>query len=152
MSLRKGNTIISGLGSEGYSPSASVSKSGNTATITITDKNGTTTAEVYDGGTPEVITSSASTYTIDNLYGNRSYKLSELTSLTITAIINFDRESIIYFSSGNTATSISLPDSITNLGDAPTMTTLNNVNTGTCQANKSYIISIINFIAVWKAY
>lgn len=36
-------------GSDGYSPTASVSKSGDTATITITDKNGTTTASVSDG-------------------------------------------------------------------------------------------------------
>lgn len=36
-------------GDDGYSPSASVSKTGNTTTITITDKTGTTTAEVYDG-------------------------------------------------------------------------------------------------------
>ena len=36
-------------GADGYSPSAGVSKSGDTATITITDKNGTTTATVKDG-------------------------------------------------------------------------------------------------------
>jgi len=36
-------------GADGYSPTASVSKSGSTATITITDKNGTTTATVSDG-------------------------------------------------------------------------------------------------------
>lgn len=36
-------------GEDGFSPTASVSKSGNTATITITDKNGTTTASVADG-------------------------------------------------------------------------------------------------------
>ena len=36
-------------GQDGYSPTASVTKSGNKATITITDKNGTTTAEVTDG-------------------------------------------------------------------------------------------------------
>lgn len=36
-------------GTDGFSPIATVSKSGNTATITITDKNGTTTANVYDG-------------------------------------------------------------------------------------------------------
>lgn len=36
-------------GADGYSPAASVSKTGNTATITITDKNGTTTAQVSDG-------------------------------------------------------------------------------------------------------
>lgn len=41
-------------GQDGTSPTASVSKSGNTATITITDMNGTTTAQVTDGtnGTP----------------------------------------------------------------------------------------------------
>ena len=36
-------------GADGYSPTAAVSKSGGTATITITDKNGTTTASVTDG-------------------------------------------------------------------------------------------------------
>ena len=36
-------------GADGYSPSASVSKTGDTATITITDQNGTTTASVSDG-------------------------------------------------------------------------------------------------------
>lgn len=36
-------------GPPGYSPSASVEKVGDTATITITDKDGTTTAQVNDG-------------------------------------------------------------------------------------------------------
>lgn len=36
-------------GRDGTSPTANVLKSGNTATITITDKNGTTTASVSDG-------------------------------------------------------------------------------------------------------
>ena len=36
-------------GQPGFSPIATVTKSGNTATISITDKNGTTTAEVSDG-------------------------------------------------------------------------------------------------------
>lgn len=36
-------------GTDGISPTATISKSGNTATITITDKNGTTTATVSDG-------------------------------------------------------------------------------------------------------
>ena len=39
-------------GADGFSPSASVSKSGDTATITITDKDGTTTATVKDGYQP----------------------------------------------------------------------------------------------------
>ena len=36
-------------GADGFSPVASVSKSGNTTTISITDKNGTTSAQVFDG-------------------------------------------------------------------------------------------------------
>lgn len=36
-------------GQDGFSPIATVTKSGNTATISITDKNGTTTATVTDG-------------------------------------------------------------------------------------------------------
>ena len=36
-------------GANGFSPVASVTKTGNTATITITDQNGTTTAQVSDG-------------------------------------------------------------------------------------------------------
>ena len=39
-------------GADGFSPSASVNKSGDTATITITDKDGTTTATVRDGYQP----------------------------------------------------------------------------------------------------
>ena len=38
-------------GADGYSPTATVSKSGGVATITITDKDGTTTAQVSDGAT-----------------------------------------------------------------------------------------------------
>ena len=114
--------------------------------------NPATTKYVDDNVNPSIITDSGSTYTISSLTGNKTYKLGTLTSLTITATTTFDRESIIYFTSGSTATSVSLPDSITNLGDAPAMTTTSNVNTGTCEASKSYIISILNNIAVWKAY
>lgn len=42
-------TLKGDPGEDGYSPQASVTKSGNTATITITDKNGTTTAQITDG-------------------------------------------------------------------------------------------------------
>lgn len=41
-------------GTDGYSPTATVTKSGDTATISITDKNGTTTATVSDGTTPTI--------------------------------------------------------------------------------------------------
>lgn len=49
----KGDTGATGpqgpTGADGFSPTATVTKSGDTATITITDKNGTTTAAVTDG-------------------------------------------------------------------------------------------------------
>lgn len=38
-------------GADGFSPIATVSKSGSTTTISITDKNGTTTATISDGTT-----------------------------------------------------------------------------------------------------
>ena len=43
----KGDT--GAAGADGISPAASVSKSGGVATITVTDADGTTTAEIYDG-------------------------------------------------------------------------------------------------------
>ncbi len=46
----KGDTGDTGAqGPAGYSPTAAVSKSGNTATITLTDQSGTTTAQITDG-------------------------------------------------------------------------------------------------------
>ena len=49
----KGDTGATGAtgpqGPAGYSPSATVSKTGTTATITITDQSGTTTAQITDG-------------------------------------------------------------------------------------------------------
>jgi len=50
MSLRKGNTLISGVGVDGVSPRASVSKSGSVSTLTVTDVNGTSSTEILDGG------------------------------------------------------------------------------------------------------
>ena len=43
------NTNVDARGEDGYSPTASVTKSGKTATVTITDKTGTTNAQVSDG-------------------------------------------------------------------------------------------------------
>ena len=57
-SIPKGDTGAAGQdgadGADGFSPIANVTKVGDTATITITDENGTTTATVTDGtnGTP----------------------------------------------------------------------------------------------------
>lgn len=126
---------------------------GNTTSYNVTgDYNPAHKKYVDDTINPTITTDSGTTYTIASLIGNQSYKLGELTSLTITATTTFDRESVIYFTSGTTPTDISIPDTIVNLGDAPTMTASGGVNTGTCEASKSYIIAILNNIAVWKAY
>ena len=65
----KGDTGASGRdgtnGVDGFSPTASVSKSGSTATITITDKNGTTTAQVSDGEDAPIYTAGEN-ITIEN--------------------------------------------------------------------------------------
>lgn len=61
----KGDT--GSTGADGYSPTATVSKSGTTATITITDKTGTTTATVNDGvATDAQITTAVDTYLGDH--------------------------------------------------------------------------------------
>ncbi len=101
----------------------------------ITDDDATSTLRQK----VEVITSSDISYTIANLTANKSYKLSELTALTITACETFDEESVVYFDSGNTATVLSLPNDVITIGDE-------------IEANKSYIISILNKIAVIKGY
>lgn len=132
---------------------SALSVSNTSVFIPTGDYNPSTKKYVDDNVNPTITSDNSTTdYTIASLIGNQSYKLGELTSLTITATTTFDRESVIYFTSGSTPTSVSLPDSITNIGDVPTMTTSSNVNSGTCEANKSYIIAILNNIAVWKAY
>lgn len=58
-------------GADGFSPIANVTKSGDTATITITDKNGTTTAQVKDGSDATVTVDSALSSTSENPVQNK---------------------------------------------------------------------------------
>lgn len=58
-------------GANGFSPIANVAKSGDTATITITDKNGTTTAQVKDGSDATVTVDSALSSTSENPVQNK---------------------------------------------------------------------------------
>ena len=116
-----------------------------------TKKYADTTA--YNNANPEVTKNlSVQTVGMTSLLGNKVYKYGTLSSLGINSVQEFDRETIFYFTSGSTGTNISLPDDLVNLGDAPTFTTASNVNTGTCDTNKNYIIAICNKIAVWKKY
>ena len=120
--------------------------------LATTDDQITCKKYVDNAVAPSVTTSSTSTYTISSLSGNKVYKLGEITSLTISAVTTFDRESVIYFESGSTATDITIPTSLDNIGDVPTLTTSGDTDTGTCATNKKYIISVLNNIAVWKEY
>lgn len=62
--IPKGDTGAAGQdGADGFSPIATVTKSGDTATITITDENGTTTASVSDGSDGTAATIAAGTTT-----------------------------------------------------------------------------------------
>lgn len=58
-------------GADGVSPIATVTKSGDTATITITDKNGTTTAQVKDGSDATITIDSALSSTSQNPVQNK---------------------------------------------------------------------------------
>lgn len=68
-------------GLDGYSPSASVTKSGGVATITVTDKTGTTQETVSDGD--DGLNVSLSTDSIDVLCGNGDGLASGAQSATI---------------------------------------------------------------------
>jgi len=50
----EGSDFQGPAGQDGYSPTATVTKVGNTATITIRDKDGTTTASISDGTIPVI--------------------------------------------------------------------------------------------------
>ena len=87
-------------GEDGFSPIASVSKSGDTATIRITDKNGTTTAEITDGQdgqpgadgySPTAIvtkTGSVATITLIDKNGTTSAQISDGTPGDPTQLID----------------------------------------------------------------
>lgn len=84
MSLRKGTNLISGKGIDGtngtngtngvdgFSPTATVVKSAGVSTISITDKNGTTTAQILDGD-QNLLTNIAPTYSSSSTYAEGDY-------------------------------------------------------------------------------
>lgn len=78
----KGATGATGAnGQDGFSPIATITKSGDTATISITDKNGTTTATVSDGD-PTTIIDDTSTA------ANKTWSAEKLNGLLIADITN----------------------------------------------------------------
>ena len=62
-------------GTDGVSPTITASRSGKVTTLTITDKNGTTQADINDGVDPTVTTSKVdrtTTMTITDINGTRT--------------------------------------------------------------------------------
>ena len=101
---------------------------------------------------PTVFTNSEETYTIDSLRGNQVYKLGEIIELNINSYVTFDRETLIYFQSGETATAIHTIEGLTHVGDCPKFTQSEGSTSldGICEKKSKYIISILNDIALWK--
>ena len=94
-------------GSDGVSPTASISKTGDTATITVTDKNGTTEADVVDGFNPTVTASKSNrvtTLTITDIDGTRTAEILDGLDLTggvpTNGVIGYDTDEIIYTCDG----------------------------------------------------
>lgn len=84
-------------GSDGTSPTASVSKVDDTTTITITDENGTTEADVFDGFNPTVTASKSNkttTITMTDINGTRTTEILDGLDLTggvpTNGVIGFD--------------------------------------------------------------
>lgn len=94
-------------GSDGISPTANVSKVDDTTTITITDKNGTTEADVIDGFNPTVTTSrteNVTTVTITDIDGTRTTEIYDGIDLTggvpTDGVIGWDNDDISYTCDG----------------------------------------------------
>lgn len=88
-------------GEAGFSPIASVSKSGHSATITITDANGTTSATIDDG----IITSRT------NIFSSTSGENGNIS--VSSAFSNFDLVEIIYRDANLSFKSVTIPGSAT---------------------------------------
>lgn len=89
--IPRGDTGAAGSdGADGYSPTATVTQNTGSATISITDKNGTTTATVYDGTTPDTsVISYTITDTPSHSGGTNAYLLKKqlnVVSLNVDAI------------------------------------------------------------------
>ena len=147
-------------GDDGFSPIANVTQTQSGATITITDKNGTTATEIKNGkdgangkdgtngtngkdGTNgknysvEIVESTSNTQEIQS---NKFYKFGEVSSLNITLAAITDtsvlNEYMFEFTSGSTATTLTLPNTIKWL------------ETPTIESNKIYQCSIVDNVGV----
>ena len=83
-------------------------------------------------------------------YNNQKYKLGEIIELNINSYVTFDRETLIYFQSGETATAIHTIEGLTHVGDCPKFTQPEGSTSldGICEKKSKYIISILNDIVL----
>lgn len=94
-------------GSDGVSPIATVSKVDDTTTITITDKNGTTSSDVVDGFDPTVTASKSgktTTITITDIDGTRTTEIEDGSDLTggvpTDGVLGWDNDDLVYICDG----------------------------------------------------
>ena len=86
-------------GTDGVSPTITASRTGKVTTLTITDKNGTTSTDINDGVDPTVTTSKVdrtTTMTITDINGTRTTEIYDGIDLTggvpTNGVIGFDGE------------------------------------------------------------
>ena len=112
---------------EAISPTATVTKSGDTATISITDKNGTTTATISDGVGTDMIDDTAGSGDTDKVWS--ADKTSDVTSDLLSAINTLELDDNLLFSElPGTSTTVTMdgngnPTSIVHTANSATVRT-----------------------------
>lgn len=101
-------SLVGPQGDPGYSPSASVTKSGNTATITITDEQGTTTATVSDGEDGEGVPTGGTAGQILSKVDSTDYNTEWVNAPDISNMVTTDTTQNI---SGKKTFTTNLPES-----------------------------------------
>ena len=92
--IPRGNTGAAGAdGADGFSPVATVTQGTGSATITITDKNGTTSATVHDGITPTV--SSVTLTKNANRISGTGYSYAKKYGKVVTVCLNFSTSTTV---------------------------------------------------------
>lgn len=90
-------------GADGYSPAATVKKTENKTTVTITDKNGTTTAEILDGqgsdsssGTAENTVYNNDNFKYDNVQDALDALFNKVYYITPTCLLLADKKGGVF--------------------------------------------------------
>lgn len=135
-------------GADGYSPTASVSKSGDTATITITDKNSTTSAQISDGtnGNPgadgfspiATVTKSGDTATISITDKNGTTTASVTEPTKTSDLVNDGSDNTSTYVEADELAAVATSGNYSDLNGTPAIPTVNNA-TLTIQKNSTNV-------------